>query len=56
MEGSEFVLLAAQVQLLAVLQHKNETSVSRFKNGKTLLLDFSEPLVLGLGTVQTELY
>ena len=33
-EGSEFVLLAAQVQLLAVPQHKNETSVSRFKNGK----------------------
>ena len=33
MEGSEFVLLAAQVQLLAVPQHKNETSVSRFKNG-----------------------
>ena len=33
MEGSEFVLLAAQVQLLAVQQHKNETSVSRFKNG-----------------------
>ena len=33
-EGSEFMLLAAQVQLLAVPQHKNETSVSRFKNGK----------------------
>lgn len=33
-EGSEFMLLAAQVQLLAVPQHKNETSVPRFKNGK----------------------
>ena len=41
-EGSEFVLLAAQVQLLAVPQHKNETSVSRFKNGKLFFQIFQK--------------